>query len=308
MNFVDIQINGYCGIDFNGDPLTVEQIEFVADTLRHGGVERILPTIVTSDVELMSLRLRSMRGLIDQDKSLRHLMPAFHIEGPCLSPKEGYRGAHEPQYIQPARRETLEPLLEAAGGPNRVAIVTLAPETDDDFKTVRWLAEQGIIVSAGHTDASREQLEEAQQAGLSMFTHLGNGSADQIHRHDNIITRALSLEQIHYGLIPDGHHIPFFLLKQWIRLIGIERCVFTTDCVDPADAPADYDPEPPRVLVRTGTTPVVRLAGTPYLSGSALTMRQAYRNATEELGLTDSEADELCSRRPAALIAKWLDG
>ena len=84
---------------------------------------------------IMATCLRTLRERIDEDASWRRLMPAFHIEGPCLSPEEGYRGAHDPRFIRPASREVLEPLLEAAGGPQRVAMVTLAPEVDHGLAT-----------------------------------------------------------------------------------------------------------------------------------------------------------------------------
>jgi len=304
--FVDIQVNGYAGITFHGDPLSEDQIRFVARRLHDGGVRAILPTITTDDLGLMAMRLSTMRALIDQDDSLGRLMPAFHIEGPCLSPREGFRGAHPRQHIRPASRQTLEPLIEAAGGPARVAMVTLAPEHDQDLGTTRWLAEQGIIVCAGHTDAPLDVLQEAEQAGLRFFTHLGNGCASTLDRHDNILWRALSLERIRYSIIPDGHHIPYYVVRQWIRWLGVQRCVFTTDCVEAADAPPDCVLPEWRVLDTSGDTPVTRLKGTPYLAGAALSMKKGYENAIRHIGLSEPEARAMCCEQPAELLRPWL--
>lgn len=308
MNFVDIQVNGYAGISFHEDPLTRDQIQHVADHLRAGGVRAILPAITTHDLGHMAESLRSMRTLIDEDPSLRSLMPAFHIEGPCLSPQEGYRGAHRRECIRPATRDVMEPLVEAAGGPGRVAMVTLAPEEDHALATTRWLADLGIIVCAGHTNAPLEVLREAEGAGLRFCTHLGNGTAAMMDRHDNVIQRLMSLESVKFALIPDGHHLPLFVVRNWVRWLGVERCVFTTDCTVAADAPPAFDMDERFELDRTGDMPVVRLKGTPYLAGAALTMAQGFANAVERIGLTNAEATALCCDQPAALIAPWLSG
>lgn len=95
--------------------------------LQAGGVRAILPTVVTGDLQAMVARLSSLRKLIDQSEVTRKLMPVFHIEGPCISPEDGYRGAHSAQYVRPHSRQVIEPLLEAAGGPGRVAMVTPHP-------------------------------------------------------------------------------------------------------------------------------------------------------------------------------------
>ena len=306
MNFVDLQVNGYAGVDFNAGPINEKQIQLVADRLRAGGVDVILPTITTDDLGLMAGRLSNLRSLIDQDQSLRRLMPAFHIEGPCLSPVEGYRGCHPVEHIVPAKQELIEPLVEAAGGPDRVSIVTLAPEVDKGLVATRWLAGLGIHVAAGHTDASLELLREAEQVGLSLFTHLGNGNAAQMDRHDNIVYRAMSLEQIRYTLIPDGHHLPFWLVKKWVHWIGVDRCMFITDCINAADAPEDLDMPEWREIDGSSGTPVARLKGTPYLAGAALTMKQGYSNAMKHVGLSEAEATTLCCKRPRKFIQKWL--
>ena len=198
-------------------------------------------------------------------------------------------------------------LVDAGGGPSRVALVTLAPEVDAGLKTTRWLVEQGMVVSAGHTDASRECLRDAVAAGLKLFTHLGNGAAAMMNRHDNIITRALSLDGLHYSLIPDGHHLPFWVLRHYIRVAGVERCILTTDCVGAADAGPDYVPVPGSVLDASNDTPVLRLEGTPYLAGSVVTMAMGCRNAVKHAGFSEADAKRLCHDNPAAMFRRWLD-
>lgn len=303
--FIDIQVNGYAGVDFLGSLANEEQMRHVAAKLRAGGVRAILFTTTTADHKFMIDRIAHYRKLIDADPELRKLMPAFHFEGPCLSPEEGYKGAHPAQHMKPASREVMEPIIEAAGGFARTALVTLAPEVDKDLKTTRWLVENGVVVAVGHTNASLDILREAEQAGASLFTHLGNGCHHLVDRHDNVLNRALSLEKLKYSLIADGHHLPWFLLKTWVKFLGVERCVFTTDCVTPADAPPgrykimEYD-------VEVGPNKRVQPAGKPHLAGSALTMREAYQNAIDKLGLSVAQARALCIDNPLKLVGKWI--
>jgi N-acetylglucosamine-6-phosphate deacetylase len=306
MNFVDIQVNGYAGISFHGDPLTEDQIQLVADKLREHHTDVILPTITTAPLEDIAMRLRTMRELIDQDKSLGRMMPAFHIEGPCLSTLEGYRGAHNPKWIRPATPEIFKPLIDAAGGPKRVAMVTLAPEVDQDMHTTRWLADQGIIIAAGHTDAPQDVLQSAADAGLSMFTHLGNGCAIQVHRHDNIVNRALNIETLKYSVIPDGVHVPFYVIRNWIKLVGIERLVFTSDCIFAAACSPGIFSYPDGTEVEVGHDKVVRFPGTPYLAGATITMDDAHHNAVDKIGLTKTQATKLCDTLPRQLIDNFI--
>jgi N-acetylglucosamine-6-phosphate deacetylase len=304
-DFIDIQVNGYAGIDFNNPGLTREQLQKIAQRLREGKVEAILATVVTSTMPRMTDHLATLVKLIDADPSLRKLIPAFHIEGPCISPEDGYKGAHPQECVQPASPEVFKPLLEAAGGAQRVALVTLAPEMDAGLRTTRWLVEQGIRVALGHSNASLDCLREAEQAGACLYTHLGNGCASLIPRHDNVLNRVMSLEKIKVSLVPDGYHVPWFLLRNWIKWFGIDRCIFTTDCVSAADAP-------PGIYkigyweLEVGPDKKVHPPGKDHLAGSALTMREAYDNGIQHIGLSPADCRKLCVDNPRALIGKWL--
>jgi N-acetylglucosamine-6-phosphate deacetylase len=186
-------------------------------------------------------------------------------------------------------------LVEAAGGLTR--IVTLAPEQDAGFKTTRYLAEQGVIVSAGHTDASLDQLKGAIDAGLSMFTHLGNGCPMQMHRHDNIIQRALSVaDRLWLCFIADGVHVPFHALRNYLRLAG-ERAIVVTDAMAAAGlGPGRYQIGRWDLLV--GEDLAVWAPDRSHLVGSAMTMRQAEANLSKTLGLSAKEIEQLTSTNP----------
>src|SRR5947199_1104578 len=169
----------------------------------------------------------------ERDPLVREIIAGIHIEVPFISPVDGYRGAHPKDAVRPADRDAMRRLLDAAGGLTR--LVTLAPENDAGFAVTRLLTTQNIRVSAGHTNASLDQLKGAIAAGLSMFTHLGNGCPMQIHRHDNIIQRALSLaDKLFLMFIADGAHVTYTALRNYLKLAGLDRCIVVTDAVAPA--------------------------------------------------------------------------
>ena len=173
---------------------------------------------------------------------MRDVIWGIHIEGPFINETPGYVGAHPPRAVRPADVDAMKRLLDAAGGLTR--LVTLAPERDSGMKLVRHLADEKILVSAGHCDPSLDQLRAAIDAGLSMFTHLGNGCPLLLDRHDNIIQRVLSLrERLTICFIADGVHIPPMALGNYLRLVGIERSVVVTDAICAARlGPGRYTP------------------------------------------------------------------
>jgi len=298
--FLDLQVNGYAGVDFHSDELTVEELHDVCATMARDGVNAFLATITTEHIPVMEHRLRRLVELREQDPLARRMIPHLHIEGPFISPIDGYRGAHPRDAVRPADVDSMKRLLDAAGGLTR--IVTLAPENDPKMATMRYLADQGIRVSAGHTNASIDQLKAAVDAGLSMFTHLGNGCPMHMHRHDNIIQRALSLsDQIHPMFIADGAHVAFPALGNYLRIAGIDRCIVVTDAV----APAGRGPGRFRLgrwdLV-VGDDLVARAPDGSHLVGSAVAMPRVVRNLVDHVGLTAAEAERLTVHNPRRVM------
>ncbi len=228
--YIDLQCNGYHGIDLHKPDLNAEQLHTFCETMHQQGVQSVLPTIITEDLDAMCRQLATLVRLREADDLARQLIPGLHIEGPFISPEDGYRGAHPKDAVRPAEVDSMKKLLDAAAGLTR--IVTLAPEQDANAATTRFLTDQGVTVSAGHTNASLDQLRAATDAGLSLYTHLGNGCHMQMHRHDNVIQRTLSLrDRIRPCFIADGAHIPFFALKNYIDLVTPERAIIVTDAM-----------------------------------------------------------------------------
>lgn len=283
----DLQVNGYAGTDFNSDNLTAETLHHACRCLVEDGCDAILATFITDEIPTLERRISKLVELREKDELASRMIAGIHIEGPFINPIKGYVGAHPPHAVKPANLDDAKRLLTAAGGLAR--LVTLAPEHDEGGKTTAFLASQKVTVAAGHCDPTLDQLRAACDAGLTMFTHLGNGCPVQMHRHDNIIQRALSLhDRLWLCFIPDGVHVPFFVLKNWLKGIGLERTIFVTDAISAARlGPGRYTLAGWDILI--GEDLVARSPDGSHFVGSTVTVPRIKGNAYGELGMTEDE-------------------
>ncbi len=294
--FVDLQLNGYAGIDFNRDGLTAEALHHVCRRLEADGVAAFLPTVITDQPAAMCGRLAALARLREADPVAKRLIPGLHIEGPFLNPAEGYRGAHPHDAMGPADPEVMRRLLDAGAGLTR--IVTLAPECDPGARVTRMIADAGVRVSGGHSNATLDQLRQGIDAGLSMFTHVGNGCPLQLHRHDNIVQRVLSLAgELWLTFIADGAHLPFFVLANYLRLADPGRAIVVSDGIAPAGlGPGRYTLGRREVVVDEDMVP--RAPDRSHFVGSAVTMRQSAENLRTGLGLSHEVVHRLTVENP----------
>lgn len=300
MGYFDLQVNGYAGVDFNKDSLTAEELRHAVEALRRDGVDAILATIITEQFDRMCRRMTRIAQLRDADPLAQQIIKGIHVEGPFISALPGYVGAHPKDAVIPASSDAARRLVEAGRG--LVKLVTLAPEADEKCAATAYFAERGIRVSAGHTNASLDQLKRAMDRGLTFFTHLGNGCPAELPRHDNIIQRVLSLrEHLHIMFIADGAHVPFFVLKNFIDLVGTYRCVVVTDAIAPAGlGPGKYTLG--RWELQIGDDMVARSPDGSHLVGSAMPMRHAVANLEKNVGLSSPQARKLVDVNPRQMM------
>ncbi len=299
MGFFDIQVNGYGGVDFNQDNLSAEDLHRCCRKLQADAVDGILATIITEDAEKMIKRLGRLVMLREADPLAKSVIAGLHVEGPFISPKDGYRGAHPTDAIRPADEALAGRLLEAGAG--LIRIFTLAPEQDPGGRVTRILKKAGVVVSAGHTDASMDGLRASIEAGLTMMTHLGNGCPMLLPRHDNIIQRALFLRKhLWLGFIADGVHVPLPALHNYLEIAG-EKALVTTDAMAAAGlGPGTHQISRWTVLVKEDLA-----AWAPdgsHLIGSAMSMQQATKNLSHHLGLSTSRIHALTCKNPRVAI------
>jgi N-acetylglucosamine-6-phosphate deacetylase len=274
--FFDSQVNGFGGVDFNAKELTREDLRRAVLALASSGVTAFFPTLTTAGPEKTRSRLRVLTRATDEDPLWRDMAAGIHLEGPYISPLEGFRGAHPPEHIRSPRWEEFERFQEAAEG--KIRLLTLAPETEGALAFIEKAAKTGVVIGLAHTSASEETLEEACRAGARLSCHLGNGAQALLPRHRNPIQKQLSMDDLMASIIVDGIHLPDYVVKNFIRAKGVDRILLTTDSMAGAGAP------PGRYTLGDLEVEVgkedrsARLPGTPYLAGSTLTMDQALNN------------------------------
>ena len=297
--FFDLQLNGFGGIDFNGQELTVDRVDEALERIRLTGVTRCLPTLITSSFEDFAARARVLSRVQSP------AVAGIHMEGPYLAPEDGPRGAHPRAHVRPATIEDFKRRQEAANG--RIVLVTLAPEVDGAIALVEHLVTSGVRVALGHTAATPEQIARALAAGATLATHLGNGCAHMLPRHPNTIWELLAADTVFATLIVDGHHLPPATVKAMIRAKGIARTILITDAVAAAGcAPGTHTIG--GVTSELSADGRVSLPGTPYLAGSALTLDRAIANTVRFTGLPIDSVIPMATTIPAAFLGVATSG
>jgi N-acetylglucosamine-6-phosphate deacetylase len=289
--FIDLQINGAFGADIGPDP---DAIRTLVTKLPVTGVTSFLPTLISSPPELYEEFFVALEEG-SSEEGARVL--GAHLEGPFLAPER--KGAHDPANLRSVDFGFLRDLLNSG----HVEIMTLAPELPNSLEAIELLLEEGAVASAGHTEATYEEVTRAADAGLRMGTHLYNAMRPPAHREPGTVGALLTDDRVKVGIIADGVHIHEAALRLAHRARGSEGLILVTDAMQAAGmAPGDYELGGRKVRLEDGA---VRLAdGT--LAGSALTMDEAVRNAVRFLGVSLSQAVRMAAETPAAALS--LDG
>lgn len=294
---VDLQINGFQGIDFNHYPFTVEQVEQAVQLLWRQGVTSWLPTVITASDELIRQALTTLATARRQRLRVRDAIVGFHLEGPFLSPEDGPRGAHPRAVICAPDRVLFDGWQRCAEG--GIRILTLSPEWPEASGFIRHYRAQNLLIAIGHTAATPAQITEAVDAGAQLSTHLGNGAHLHLPRHPNYIWQQLAEDRLAATLIADGEHLPAEVLKVFLRAKG-ERAILVSDVTSFAGLPAGDYLAPIGGRVSLSASGRLSLTDDPrLLAGSARGLLDGV-NFLLRAGLTDSgTAIDMASTRPA---------
>ncbi|MGH9163853.1 MAG: N-acetylglucosamine-6-phosphate deacetylase [Vicinamibacteraceae bacterium] len=291
--FVDLQVNGFAGVDFNDPGCTPADLQRALDAITRTGVTRCLPTLITSSLD----RFAACARLIADHPS--PLIAGVHMEGPYISPADGARGAHPREHVTAASMDDFERRQEAAKG--RIVLVTLAPEVPGALRLIERLSTHGVRVAIGHTMAEPQQVADAVRAGATLSTHLGNGCPLMLPRHPNMLWEELSSDGLLASLIVDGHHLPPATVKVMVRAKSPERTLLVTDAVAPAACPpGEYWISGMRIELDASGR--VSKPGGQTLAGSALLMPDAIANTVRFTGLPLAQVLRMASEQPAAFL------
>ncbi len=302
---VDIQLNGYGGLDVNDPSRPASDLPDLVRALWGQGVTTVYPTIISADDATTTTLVKRAAAARGTDPDVAYGVPGLHLEGPYISSAEGARGAHDPAVIRDPDADEFDRWQAAADG--AIAIMTLAPERTGAIEFTRHLVKtsrtgSGVVPSVGHSLATAADIHAFAAAGGRLSTHLGNGLPAQIDRHHNPIWPQLTEDTLTAGLIADGHHLPADTFAALVRAKGPGRCVLTSDAAALAGcAPGDYRTAVGGA-VTVGSDGSLRLQGTPYLAGSGASLLDCLRWATGPGGLPLETAVTMATTTPADLL------
>lgn len=232
--FIDVQVNGFLGINFSDIELNEEDFIRVSKELLGKGTAMFVPTVITSSPEVYRKNLPMMAKVMNMPE-FENKLPGFHIEGPFISPEPGFIGAHDFDCVRKPDIGFFDELYDLAEG--KIKILTVAAELEGVQELIEHAASKGVTVSLGHQNATEEDFEKAVAAGAVSLTHLSNGMANMIDRHRNTIWAGLANDSLTALVITDGHHVPPTLIKTFIRAKGVDKIVATSDASSLAGCP-----------------------------------------------------------------------
>ncbi len=281
---IDVHVHGAMGHEvMDADP---QGLRAMAQFAAQHGVTAFLPTTWTASASAIWAALRGVEQVMGAVEGGASILGA-HLEGPFLNPAR--TGAQDSRLIRHTTEEEAVPYLESG----LVRLITLAPE----FEENRWLIEacalRGVVASAGHTQASLEQMQEAVQRGLTHVTHCFNAMPGLGHREVGTVGAALALPELNCELIADNIHVHPLVQKMLVQLKGAGRVILVTDALRGTGLPdGDYAIDTRTITIREGAA---RLPDG-MLAGSTLTMERALGHLVENAGRP------LCELWPASSL------
>jgi N-acetylglucosamine-6-phosphate deacetylase len=287
--YIDVQVNGGGGVLFNDAP-TVEGISTIAAAHLRFGTTGFLATLISDNLDVVATAIAAV------DSAIAAGVPGIlgiHIEGPFLSAQR--KGVHDAAHFLELGHEAVTLLSSLKRG---VTLLTLAPERSDPAVIAR-LAAAGVILAAGHTNATAQEIALAQRYGVSGFTHLFNAMSQLTAREPGAVGAALADDESYCGIIVDGKHVDPRVLKIALRAKRHDRFMLITDAMPAVGTSAATFTLQGR-SIKVIDDYCVDEQGT--LAGTALNMSRAVSNAISLLGLPAAEAVRMASEYPARFL------
>ncbi|MCB9206386.1 MAG: N-acetylglucosamine-6-phosphate deacetylase [Ignavibacteriales bacterium] len=300
---LDLQVNGYKGTDFGNHNLSINEIERSVKNLWKTGVTTFLPTVITNKKEYIVKSLSVLAESLN-NPFVKKSIPGFHLEGPFISPQKGYRGAHLKKYIKlPSWKEFLEYQNAAKGNIN---LITLSPELKGVVPFIRKVVNTGVKVSIAHHNATSKQIHNAVKAGAKLSTHLGNGCANVIHRHNNPYWPQLANDELSISVIADNYHLTDDEIKTFYKVKGNDKSILISDMLDLAGMePGIYLRGERKIKLERGG---IRFPEENVLAGAVATLSEGVANIMNITNCSLNEAINMASKNPANLLELYSVG
>ncbi|MGJ3353610.1 N-acetylglucosamine-6-phosphate deacetylase [Providencia sp. Je.9.19] len=294
--FIDLQVNGCGGVQFNDNKenVTLKNLDIMQKANERTGCTSYLPTLITCSDELMK---HGINVMTDYLKNNKNQALGLHLEGPYINVIK--KGTHNPDFIRQPSAQMIDYLAAHA---EAITKITLAPEmVSDDF--IHQLKDAGIIISAGHSNATYEEAKQGFKAGIRFSTHLFNAMPYISGRGPGLVGAIYDTPEVYAGIIADGLHVQWANIRNSKQLKG-DKLILVTD----ATAPAGIDPQTGEMdhFIFAGKTIYYRdglcVDENGTLSGSSLTMIDAVKNSVEHVGIALDETLRMATLYPARAI------
>ena len=298
--FFDNQVNGFAGVTFalGGGELTLDGVKKATKELWKYGVTSYMPTLTTNTRELFFRNLSILKNS-KSDESLYGSIVGFHLEGPYISPEDGYRGAHPKEYVRlPDWGEFME-FQEASG--NNIIQITVAPEIEGALDFISKCSRNGIIVGLGHHNAPAKMVTEAIDRGAKISTHLGNGMAGTVNRHRNPFWSQLADDRLNISIICDGFHLPPEVISVFYKSKGKEKIILTSDVTSYGSLPSGNYRTAEGHSVQITSEGMLWNNDQGGLYGSASPITEGIGHIMKVTGCSLADAVQMASTNPARL-------
>ncbi len=294
---IDLQINGYMGVSFSEQDLTIENMRKATLALWKEGVTSFLPTVTTNE-HAQLVRSFSLLSEMMDDNEIGKSVLGFHLEGPYISPVKGYRGAHNEKNIRLPNWKEFQELQKTAK--NNIKLITVAPEMEGAIPFIEKCSASGVVVSLGHHNGTTQIIEQAVFAGASLSTHLGNGCANEINRHNNPIWPQLANDALSISIITDGSHLNRDEVKTFYNAKGVDKTIIVSDALSLAGLPqGEYISDGDTLLV---TKDVVMFPSEGVLVGAIMSVSRCMATMMKFTQCSLKDAVQMASTNPARLI------
>lgn len=293
--FIDIHCHG--AYEFDTNDANEEGLRRWAKNVVSEGVTAFLATTITQSVDVLTKAVANVAKVMEDGYEGAEIL-GIHFEGPYLDMK--YKGAQPEKYIVKPTIEQFKHYQEAAKG--NIRYITMATETDEDFALTRYLAENGVVVSIGHSNATYEQACLAYANGARSMTHVYNGMTPFTHRANGLVGAAFRLRTMYGEIICDGNHSTPAALNAYFMSKGPDYAIMISDALMAKGTPVGSK------FLFGGNEIVIypdgsaHLTGAGNLAGSTLKLNEGLRILVEEALVPFNYAINSCTRNPARCL------